>query len=692
MSSRRSSHTRAASSSRKVKRTHDARPDTVDFRDQLFVPTLVEVPAERPLADYLARYRKATGKDVPILDQGQEGACTGFGLAAVCNYLLGTRSFGAVSEVVSARMLYEMAKRYDEMRGEDYEGSSARGAMKAWHKHGVCNEKVWPYSATKNDPHLTTPRAEDAVKRPLGAYFRVNQKDIVAMHAAIAEVGILYASAYVHDGWSDPNPRTGEIVRQKTPTGGHAFAIVGFDRTGFWIQNSWGTGWGRKGFAHLSYADWLAHGHDIWVGRLGAPICLDDVAVLGDKQGAPRTAKVSFPDLRRHIVNIGSDGALRASGTYGNTAEDVRRIFEETIPQVTKGWQKTRIFLFAHDGLVPEENAIQRVQDYVKPLLDAEVYPLAFIWKRGIAESLKNILENCVKHRRPDEDVGSDKDFLLERLDDTLERLARPLGKRVWAQMKEDAALASMSAAGGARHVARCLALLAKKQPVEIHVAGHGAGSIFMSPLVQLLTTPAGSALPVDGLREEVGCAWDPIKGLGLEVQTCTLWAAACTMSLFKATYLPAIEGGSIASPALFNLTDSSEQDDNFACIYNKSLLYLVSNAFEKEPRRFFQSDGFPLVGLDRCVRQDATLGKLIEQGRIDYVLAPNAEPEGSLNGSRATHHGEFDDDRVTVLATLTRILGRQRAEGAITLERSARASAEQRKELFRRTGSGSAR
>ena len=73
------------------KRTHDARPDTVDFRDQLFVATLVEVPVARPLEEYLSRYRKATGKAVPILDQGQEGACTGFGLAAVCDYLLGTR-------------------------------------------------------------------------------------------------------------------------------------------------------------------------------------------------------------------------------------------------------------------------------------------------------------------------------------------------------------------------------------------------------------------------------------------------------------------------------------------------------------------------------------------------------------------------------------------------------------------------
>ena len=44
-------------------------------------------------------------------------------------------------------MLYEMARRYDEWAGEKYSGSSARGAVKGWHKHGVCSESHWPYKA-----------------------------------------------------------------------------------------------------------------------------------------------------------------------------------------------------------------------------------------------------------------------------------------------------------------------------------------------------------------------------------------------------------------------------------------------------------------------------------------------------------------------------------------------------------------
>lgn len=175
---------------KKVKRTFDARPDTLDFRDKMYVPTLVEVPTRRDMEEY-----KSFG--VPILNQGTEGACTGFGLTTVANYLCRRRKIVPDDTAVSPRMFYEMAKRYDEWPGERYEGSNARGAMKGWHKHGVCAEALWPYDPREADRQLTDKRAADAVKRPLGAYFRVNHKDLVAMHSALAEVGVLYATSII---------------------------------------------------------------------------------------------------------------------------------------------------------------------------------------------------------------------------------------------------------------------------------------------------------------------------------------------------------------------------------------------------------------------------------------------------------------------------------------------------------------
>src|SRR5262245_12950114 len=206
-------------------RVLDARPDTLDFRDRMFEPTLIEVPTRRPLDEY----RKAR---VPILDQGTEGACTGFGLATVVHYLLRTRQVVPDENQVSPRMLYDMARRYDEWPGENYSGSSARGAMKGWHKHGVCSRSHWVYDSGQEtqDRKLFTKRFEEALRRPLGAYFRVNHKDLIAMHAAMSEVGILYATSTVHEGWQNVG-RDGIV--QWAPgakiIGGHAFAVVAYD-------------------------------------------------------------------------------------------------------------------------------------------------------------------------------------------------------------------------------------------------------------------------------------------------------------------------------------------------------------------------------------------------------------------------------------------------------------------------------
>jgi hypothetical protein len=574
----------------RIGRVLDARPDTPDFRDKIYEATLVEVPRERPLAEFL-KCRPT------ILDQGQEGACTGFGLAASANYLLKCRAKGRKAEdvgPVSPRMIYEMARRYDEWPGEDYAGSSARGAMKGWHKHGVCSDRLWPYEA--NDPgQLDDRRSQDATQRPLGAYYRVNHKDLICMHSAIAEVGILYATATVHSGWMNPSG-DGMIEQTDTIEGGHAFAIVGYDRRGFWIQNSWGRDYGRGGFEGYSFAD-----------------------------------------LRPHVISLGNDGALRGTGTFGTTTDQVREIVTTDVPKLTRGWAKRRILLYAHGGLVDEQSAVQRVAQYRAGLLAHEVYPLSFIWKTDAGTTLRNILEDALRRRGFGFDFRDVRDFMEDRIDDALEPLARTIGgKAMWDEMKENARLASEATDGGARLAAGLVADVYHDDPdgTEIHVAGHSAGSIFHAYMVKRLAEA------------------------GVPISTCTMWAPACTIELFKQTYAPLIDGGQIDRFALFTLTDRAERDDTCANIYKKSLLYLVSDAFEDEARVPLFKDGVPILGMERFVRADAGLTAMFERPHCDWVLAPNAAPVGEADASRSTSHGGFDDDEATLKATLARIVG----------------------------------
>lgn len=630
---------------RPVKRTFDALRDTVDFRDQLYIPTLVEV---KPASD-LARFRRA---GIPVLDQGSDGACTGFALATVVNYLLRTGQYGGTADAASAHMLYVMAKRYDEWPGEKYDGSSARGAMKGWHKHGVCAARLF----RDLDTDFSDRQAADALKRPLGAYFRVNHKDLVAMHSAITEAGVLFATANVHEGWSAVKRGTREIAYSSKQLGGHAFAIVGYDREGFWIQNSWGRGWGSSGLARLGYADWLENGTDVWVARLGAPISLSPTGSAPMRAGAPRSYEsYVYAALRPHVVTAGNNGELLQTGSYGLTPAGVQNVVREQLEKAVSNWPKKRVMLYAHGGLVSEESALQYAANYRDAALKAQVYPIAFIWRTDFWTTVGNILQDSVSKRKTEGLLDAAKDFMLDRLDDTLEPLARNLGgKALWDEMKRNAWLCSSDRAGpkwddqtaadepgAAWLVAKNLVDAVRAKEIdEIHLVAHSAGSILLAPLARYF---------VDN---------------GVKVTSLSLWAPACTMELFKATYMPLFDKG-IDAFDLYTLDDATEQDDDCANIYHKSLLYFVSHAFERtarvptinknDPRR----NGTPILGLERDIANAIPAG-FWDGARHNWIKAPG------MSQSHARHHGDFDNDVETLKSTLRRITGGAKTAAAI--------------------------
>jgi len=205
--------------------------------------------------------------------------------------------------------------------------------------------------------------------------------------------------------------------------------------------------------------------------------------------------------------------------------------------------------------------------------------------------------------------------------------------------MKENAHLATVDPEGGARLTLQFLAELMEKEPnVEIHVAGHSAGSIFHSYLLQYLTTKGKiKAGPLQGTQ-----------GLGKKVTSCTLWAPGIRIQEFKETYLPSIKNGNIERFSLYTLKDGAEQDDHCGNIYHKSLLYLVSNALEKKIEE-------EILGMEKFVKGDQDLEALFKSENIQWIRSPN---NYRLRGaSKASHHGDFDDDKPTLISTLVTIL-----------------------------------
>lgn len=684
---------------RGTRRLFDARPDTADFRDRMFEPTLVDVPTEVPLEHFLAQ-------GVPVLDQGEDGACTAFALATVAHALLRRRRPEPDTARVSTRMLYDMARRYDEWEGEGYSGSSCRGAMKAWHRHGVCSEALWPYTPGLVLEPYTEARARDALQRPLGAYARVNHRDLVAMHAAFAETGVLYASSAVHEGWHAP-PASGHIRWNRQPViGWHAYAIVGYDRGGFWLQNAWGEGWGQGGYGRVSYDEWLERGTDVWVARLAVPVEFERASSAAASSAPLGRQSVGYSqaDLRPHVISLGNNGALRCEGRFACTQDDVRNIVRQDMRRITRGWKKKRVLLYAHGGLVPEEAAIQRVAEFRQTLLAQEIYPLCFVWKTDFWTTLGNLLKDAARPRSEGL-LERAKDLLLDRLDDTIEPLARAIGgKALWDEMKENATLATtaVSAApgggyvenGGAAQVARLVDEWRREDAdVEIHLAAHSAGAVMVAPLLQLLTRPG----------QIIGGPAHGMLGMGGRVDSLTLWAPALDMDTFIQACMPAVESQAVERVALFTLTDAAEQDDHCARIYNKSLLYLVARAFEKQPRNWIDRrlrQGTPLAGMARFIEArepaDQAYGHervqaAVASGRITWVQAPNDRTLGSARASRASTHGGFDDDPATLQALVATVLGKARTPAQVDLHATTADRARRREALeaglFRQEG-----
>jgi hypothetical protein len=625
----------------------DALPDPADFRDRLFVPTLVDVPLYIDLEDYEAW-------NVPILDQGTEGSCTGFALATVAHYLLRTRAVVPATELVSARMLYEMAKRYDEWEGEEYEGSSTRGAIKGWHKHGVCSAELWDYSEGERDRALTDARAKDALLRPLGAYFRVNHRDLTAMHAALAEVGVLCASAKIHEGWINPHPQSGLITSSAPLMQGHAFAIVGYSRQGFWVQSSWGTQWGKGGYALLTYDDWLLHGMDVWVVRLGVPV--EVTRPLAKAQFFPATTDdqraLGLERMRSHVVRVNEEGRLSPHGSYATFEDDVARIFEQDIPAITAEWPVKRLLLYAGGGLVPEDDDVTRMSRTGALLLEQQIYPLAFIWNTGFLAVVRTLVAAAMARVAPEgPEPYPTASFMQPRLDAALEPKVRELaGRLLWKNVKDYGYRATKNEQGALRIVMEHLQRFTESFPdAEIHLLAHSAGSIFLAPFVQYMTASTDDKIEQGPMRGRSGC--------GVCLTSATLWAPAIRTDLFAETYRPAINSGMIKHFALYTLTDQVERNDCCVGPYSKSLLYLISNALEEVahvPER--RPHGQPLLGMEYFVNNDPDLLALFEQENAAWVLSPNDHAEQSINGARAQSHVRFGEP-VTLLSTARRIL-----------------------------------
>ena len=607
--------------------TLDARFDRQDLRDRPYRPRLGNLPLQHPSEADLAAWLPAYARAKLVLNQGSEGACTGFGLAAVVNYLLftrGTPSAAGPARRVSPAMLYRLARIYDEWPGEDYDGSSCRGALKGWQRHGVCRDTLWPYVIKRGKrvhvPPSEDPKARDdpdrnwdvdALSCALGTYYRINAQSVSDMQAAIHEAGAVYVSGSVHEGWDVPARKTlsghADLVRIRfvahpRKPAGHAFALVGYNELGFIVQNSWGPDWGSLGFALLSYADWEMHGEDAWVFTLGVPRrqavgaqrreglvtlrasrFLVPSASRAGGDGLARRHRDTPPDLQplqpdeayRHTLVLDRGFAVCNDITAEGPAQAIEGA-AYTRPLAWLNAHKSRkLLICVQGGLAGEADSIQRIRTLAPYALKAGLYPLFIGWRDTPLSTLPDMVKDVQAgaglagsstkaHHRAEREA--------DKADRLLEPLLRASGGALWGQMKIDAERASANEQGGARLMLAQLRRLAAERPgLELHFIGHSTGAIL------------------------IGALLEPLRRAGLKVASLRLLAPACTARFALDHFRPAVRAGTLDARTwhIHNLSHRNELADSVGP-YGKSLLVLASRALE-------DSHKMPLIGLDQA-------------------------------------------------------------------------------------------
>jgi pimeloyl-ACP methyl ester carboxylesterase len=581
--------------------------DSPDARDWIYQPALIQLKPELN-----------PPKKLRILNQGREGACTGFGLAAAIN-LLNTRRKNNIS--VSPRMLYEMARKFDEWEGEEYSGSNCRGAIQGWANMGVCEESYWAYKSSKPGA-LSVAAAKNARSNTIGAYYRMMPR-IADFHTALNETGAIFCSAHVHKGWSRNQAKSGIIPFSEEQTGGHAFLLVGYDTKGFWIQNSWGEKWGNKGLALWSYEDWERNLIDAWVFRLALATpqinnrsYTASTKVEGDLGdyiiGPPRG------EIQGHFVHV-DDGRFHDSGKYFSNLVDV----QETATNLTNNTKYQHLVFYAHGGLNSPKASANRIKDMYPVFKKNGVYSYHWMYDTGILEELKDLIFR--RDRREEERAAGFFDY-WDRL---LEKVARVPGRALWREMKRGARGGFEENRAGVQILQEFAAALQPAENRPLHLVGHSTGAILHAYLLQALS----KILPE------------------FRVSSVHLMAPAASVGLYKELYRPLLKPGpfGIDRMYIYYLTDELERDDSVGP-YRKSLLYFVSRSFE---------EGIPekILGMEKYLKK----GVKPKPNNLNLIVS-KGKPAKSKSATQpvSTTHGGFDNDHHTMNFILENILGQK--------------------------------
>lgn len=140
-------------------------------------------------------------------------------------------------------------------------GAYIRDAIKSVVNQGVGPETEWPYNVTKFAVRAPIEVYQHAFKHLVTEYRAINNTSLADMKGCLASgYPFIFGFCIYSSFFTSPLRTTGIVkmpdVSKEEFVGGHAVCCVGYDdnKQCFLIRNSWGTGFGLKGYFWLPYA------------------------------------------------------------------------------------------------------------------------------------------------------------------------------------------------------------------------------------------------------------------------------------------------------------------------------------------------------------------------------------------------------------------------------------------------------
>lgn len=226
------------------------KPSVPDIRDYK-----LHFASDAPIASEVDL--RSTGLLPAVWDQQDIGSCVAHGVEAAYSFDLEKQ--GGTDNFLGSRLFLYYNGRVIEGTPQEDSGLTITDGVKALNQYGTPPESDWPYNTSLYTHKPPAAAYANGKLRLAAKYARVTQTQTAMQQCLTAGFPIVIGFAVYDSFPMDASNATEAIVpipkTSESQLGGHCVLVVGYKLINgkfYWIcRNSWGTGWGDKGYFYM---------------------------------------------------------------------------------------------------------------------------------------------------------------------------------------------------------------------------------------------------------------------------------------------------------------------------------------------------------------------------------------------------------------------------------------------------------